>query len=337
MDFKSLLKEANVDAILLSNHIERNNSNFVYVTQEKNIDAWVLISDKLLLYVSPLEIGNVKTAKFNLKPMTKEMFKEIDAELKNKKVGLDFEYLSVNDLKRLNEKFKDVEFVDISKTFENKRMVKTDEEIEKIKGACDICDKIMDKVFSEGHKFKTELELKEFMENEMKKFRVTPSFPTIVASGKNSAIPHHVPDNTKLKGFTVLDFGVVYGNYCSDISRTIYFGMPSKEEKENYTKVLSIQQECTNMIKEGVKFKDIHNHANERLDGKFLHLIGHGLGIDYHESPQMSDELKENMIITIEPGIYFPEKYGIRIEDDIVVKEKPIVLNKTTKELIIIN
>ena len=64
------------------------------------------------------------------------------------------------------------------------------------------------------------------------------------------------------------------------------------------------------MIKEGIKFKDIHDYANKRLDGEFLHLIGHGIGIDVHESPQMNDILKENMIITIEPGIYFPEKYG---------------------------
>lgn len=336
MDFKSLLEEAKVDAILLSNEIERNNSNFVYLTQEKNLDAWVLISENPTLYVSPLEIGNVKTTKFTLKRMTKEMFKEVDSEFKGKKVGLDFEYTTVNALQRLKEKFKDVNFVDVSKILEDKRKIKNEEELGKIKEACDICDKIMDKVFLEAHKFNTEIELKEFMENEMKKFGVVPSFPTIVASWKNSAVPHHVPNNTKLQGFTVLDFGVIYENYCSDISRTIYFGKPTEEEKESYKKILSIQQECTNMVKEGIKFKDVNDHANKRLDGKFLHLIGHGLGIDVHESPQMNDILKENMVITIEPGIYFENKYGIRIEDDIVVKEKPLVLNKTTKELVLI-
>lgn len=337
MDFESLLKDSGVDAIILLNEIERNDSNFIYLTKQRDMDALALISEKPILYVSPLEIGNVKDSEFEIKPMTKEMFNEINSKLKGKKIGLNYDYVTVNGLERLKKNLKNIEFVDVSPILEKKRMVKSEEEIKIIQEACAITDEVLAKVFSEAQNCKTEIELRDFIETIMKEYNVKPSFPTIVASGMNSAVPHHVPDDTKLKGFTVLDLGVIYKNYCSDISRTVYFGKPSNDEKENYVKVLKIKEECTDMIKEGIKFKEIHDYANNQLDGKFLHLIGHGLGIDVHESPMVEGTLKENMVITIEPGIYLEDKYGIRIEDDIVVKDKPLVLNKTTKELITIN
>lgn len=338
MNFKNLLKEAKVDAILLFNFIERNDSNFVYLSGLKEIDALFLIMENPVLYASILEIEGIKERDFLVKPHNKDTLGEINNNFNGKTLGLNYNFVTINEMEKLKEKLKDVEFIDVSNFLREKRSTKSEEEIKIIREACEITDKILEEVFVKAKSYKTETELKGFIEDLMKKYDVKPSFPTIVASGKNSAIPHHKPGKDKLEGFTVLDLGINYKNYCSDISRTIYFGAPSEYEKEIYGKVLSVQKNCISMINTKTTFKEIHKYAEKILGKEFIHLIGHGLGIDVHELPNANSEekLKENSIITIEPGVYFPEKYGIRIEDDVVVKDKPEILTKSTKELVVI-
>lgn len=157
-------------------------------------------------------------------------------------------------------------------------------------------------------------------------------------------MPHHEPSNTKIKkGFCVIDFGVKYKGYCSDITRTICIGKPSDKEKETYNSLLAIQKNTINQIRSGKKCSELYDFVNNSL-GKhqkyFTHGLGHGVGTQIHEMPNLSlnskDRIKNNMVFTIEPGIYFPGKYGIRIEDTIFFKNKSILLTKTAKDLIII-
>ena len=338
MNHHDLLKNSGVDAILLFNSPERNDPNFIYLTDYKNTDAWALISKKPTIYVSPLEINGIKRKGiFSFRPLNKDVYEEIKKTGANR-IGINFNFISVNSLKKLTEKLKGIKFVDISEIIEKTRAVKSDKEIERVRKACEISDKILKTVFSEAKKFGTEVELRDFIETLMKRHSVGPSFPTIVATGKNSAVPHHFPDKTKLNGFTVLDFGVCYKNYCSDISRTIYFGRPTKKERRDYVKVLSVQEDCIRMAKPGIPFNRINKYAKKSLGKKMTHSVGHGLGIEVHESPIANSEvgLKKNSIITIEPGIYFNERYGIRIEDDVLVGKKPIALNNAAKDLVLL-
>ncbi len=165
-----------------------------------------------------------------------------------------------------------------------------------------------------------------------------------MASGKAGSIPHHEPKKIKLrKGFCVIDFGVKYEGYCSDITRTIYLGLPTEKEIKIYNRLLGIQRKIIENIKPGKKCNEAYLETITLLDEyseNFTHGLGHGIGLNIHELPNLksdSDEtFKNNMIFTIEPGIYFENKFGIRIEDDVLIRNgKPIVLTKVQKKMII--
>jgi Xaa-Pro aminopeptidase len=180
--------------------------------------------------------------------------------------------------------------------------------------------------------------VKNFLENETRKKGYELAFNPIVASGKNSSLPHYNAENIKLrKGFCVIDFGVKYKSYCSDITRTFYIGKPTKKEIEEYEKVLFVQEKCIKMIKQGTKAEKPYLFAKKELKN-MIHGLGHGVGVEIHESPNLlegsKDILLKNMVFTIEPGNY--NKYGIRIEDTVLLKSKAEILTRIDKKLKII-
>jgi len=201
------------------------------------------------------------------------------------------------------------------------------------------------KCFKEFKKFKTEAQVKAFLEYETKKKGCEMAFPTIVASGKNSSKAHHNTEDIKLKkGFCVIDFGIRYKNYCTDTTRTIYLGKPSKKEIEVYNFLLGVQKKAIGRVRSGEKCAGLFEQVKKDL-GKnskyFTHGLGHGLGIKVHEFPDLTEKskhkIKENSIFTIEPAVYL-KNFGIRIEDDILVtKDKIEVLTKVGKDLLIID
>ena len=180
------------------------------------------------------------------------------------------------------------------------------------------------------------------IEEMMIDYNVEPSFEVIVASGKNGANPHHASGNNKLKGMTVIDIGVKVKNYCSDMTRTICFGNQKREELHAYHLIKSVQDRCIKMTRSGENFNVINRYAWNSIGKKMMHNVGHGLGIDVHEAPFVSKEkaksiLKESNVITIEPGIYVKNRFGIRIEDDVLVeKNKGRVLSKIGRELLVV-
>jgi Xaa-Pro aminopeptidase/Xaa-Pro dipeptidase len=214
-----------------------------------------------------------------------------------------------------------------------------------ISKACKINDKIFAKLLKKLKKneFKTEKDIAKFIDKEIKKARAKNAFQTIVATAENAVDWHHKPNKTKLKkGFCVIDFGARVNKYCGDMTRTIYFGEPSKKEKKIYSKVLRANQECIKMLKPKTDGNKIYKHALKIL-GKhakyFNHSLGHGLSKIIHANPKLSKKpnqfLKTGDIITIEPGIYLPKKFGIRIEDDILITKKSHkILSHSTKKLI---
>jgi Xaa-Pro aminopeptidase len=159
------------------------------------------------------------------------------------------------------------------------------------------------------------------------------SFETIVASGARSALPHGCATLAKMprKGFVTLDFGVILNGYCSDMTRTVHLGGATREERAAYDAVLEAQETAVNAVKPGATCGEVDRAARNVLDkagwGKyFTHSTGHGVGLEIHEQPRIAagqeTRLEAGMTITIEPGVYLPEKFGIRIEDMVAVTAK---------------
>jgi Xaa-Pro aminopeptidase len=156
------------------------------------------------------------------------------------------------------------------------------------------------------------------------------SFETIVASGERSALPHGRATTAKLpkRGFCTLDFGVVLGGYCSDMTRTVHLGKALPGEWEVYDFVLEAQTAAVAKVAPGVTTGDVDEAARSvlrrsGLDQYFSHSTGHGVGLEIHEGPRVASQqtqaLEEGMVITIEPGVYMPGKFGLRIEDMVLV------------------
>jgi Xaa-Pro aminopeptidase len=172
------------------------------------------------------------------------------------------------------------------------------------------------------------------------------SFETIVASGPRSALPHGRATNRKTprNGFVTLDFGVILNGYCSDMTRTVCLGKPGTTERSAYDAVLTAQEAAVAAVRPGVTCGEVDEAARSVLRKAglakyFTHSTGHGVGLEIHESPRIAAgqmlELKPGMVVTIEPGIYLAGKFGIRIEDMVVVTERGNkVLTPVTKALI---
>lgn len=221
--------------------------------------------------------------------------------------------------------------------------IKTKEQIKNVAQACKITDQIFAKILKNFY-FKTENELKAFILQEIKERGLKPSFDPIVTSGPRAGNEIH-PQSTdsKLKGFVIIDMGVIYQKYMSDMTRTIFIGMPTLKDKQIYNKLLISQVSAIVNVKDGVNASLIDAYTRKLLgkDAKyFIHMLGHGVGTRIHEEPKLyykltKPVLKTGMIITIEPGIYVKNRYGIRIEDTLEVTKKGFkILTKSPKELI---
>lgn len=225
--------------------------------------------------------------------------------------------------------------------------IKTKSEIKKVKMAC----RITDAIFTNLCKIKnlaeyTEIQLQDFILSEIKKRGLHPSFPPIVTSGPRAGNDIH-PKSTdkKLRGFVIVDFGVRYEGYCSDMTRMLFVGKPAKTQKEIYAQVLRSYKMSIKMVKNSVKCADLDLKARKIL-GKyqkyFIHMLGHGVGKRIHEEPKIFYKLEKpvleaGMIITIEPGIYIKNKLGIRIEDTVLVTKNGFEpLTKSSTKLIIV-
>ena len=169
------------------------------------------------------------------------------------------------------------------------------------------------------------------------------SFATIVASGTRSAMPHGTASQARLprRGFVTLDFGVMLNGYCSDMTRTVHLGRASAREREAYDAVLAAQENAVAAVRHGVTAAEVDEAARAvlrqaGLAEHFTHSTGHGLGLEIHEAPRIAAGqqtlLSKGMVITIEPGVYLPNAFGLRIEDTVVVERRGArVLTPATK------
>ena len=223
--------------------------------------------------------------------------------------------------------------------------IKTKDEIAKTRKACQATDALFGKIIGNFH-FKTEIELRDYILSEIKKRGLKPSFPPIVSASKRAGNEIHPQSTDKpLAGFIIIDFGVIYERYMSDMTRTIFVGTPTAQDEMLYDLIWRGELLGIQHARIGVHCSNIDMVVRESLGTYkkyFIHMLGHGVGTKIHEEPKLyykltKPALKENMIITIEPGIYMKNKLGIRIEDTCVITKKGCIpLTKSPKNLIVI-
>ena len=229
------------------------------------------------------------------------------------------------------------------------RKIKDDEEILLIKKAVMLADEGFNHILKFIKSGITEKDIEMELEYYMRKSGASgASFDIIVATGTRTSMPHAIAGDTLVKNgdAVMIDFGCIFDGYCSDITRTVFVGEPDKEMKKIYDTVMRVQKAGIENALEGKYAADIHMTVSDMIDqagykGRFGHGLGHGVGLEIHELPRVSlfgsEALMNNMVVTVEPGIYVPGLGGVRIEDMLVINSKtPIVLTESPKEMIIL-
>ncbi len=336
------------ERILLMNTTQKD-SHFVYLTglYAGSFESSILVAErkKATLITTILEYDvarrmcpkEVKVIAAESRSKTMELLKR---KLAGNVVGINGTFLPVNLYKRIRKIGKPKRMVDASGALAKARQVKEWPEVELIGIANNIVKKAFSKIEDRFRVGITEKELAAEFNSLMRWFGADdPSFETIVCFGKNSAVPHHVPGRTKLEenSFVLIDAGARYMGYCSDVTRTFIFKPDKKSDKyrrmlDMYNTVKEAQEIALKSIRPGVRCEVPHNNAMEYINkahngiykGKFIHGLGHSLGIDVHDvgpnlSPGYKEKIQENMVFSDEPGIYVEGFGGVRIEDDVLV------------------
>ncbi|MBI2133231.1 aminopeptidase P family protein [Candidatus Woesearchaeota archaeon] len=344
-EFRKRLGSRNIDSCILTNE----DPNIKYLSGIKLEQCALIIREKSDPFFIIHELEKERVLKYSKikKVMEYRTAKEKNDILKEaisgKCIGINKTRMTISELELINILKPNMRTEDVNEILTELRQVKTDEEISRIREACEISDKILRKLTCQFD-FKTESQLRDFIEHEARIQGKKLSFDPIIASGQNASIPHYSYCEGKLGGFCILDFGIENEGYCSDITRTFFVGKPGKQDIMCYNAVRKAMEESLKHVKEGAEAGLIDSAARRSLgmhEKNFIHGLGHHIGVQVHDpgfriSPGSKGILKENMVVTIEPGIYLPSKLGIRIEDDILVKKAGFeALNKFTKELIL--
>lgn len=260
--------------------------------------------------------------------------------------------MTVTELRKFTEEFGEDLYIDsssaLSDIINGFRLIKSEDEIRKILDAQSIAEETYLHVLSNIRRGMTEREVALMTDNKMKLLGAEDiSFETIVLFGKNTSLPHGVPGNDILEsGFVLMDFGAVIDGYHSDMTRTFYAGAPSDEEKRAYDIVLQAQQAALDAARPEMHAAELDAVARNIIDstefkGSFGHSLGHGVGMEIHEMPRVSAKsdyiLKEGMVITIEPGIYLPGKFGIRTENmGVITADSFMNFTKSSREFTVL-
>ena len=261
-------------------------------------------------------------------------------------VGFEENYVTYAKYKEYMHKYKVNCLVETENMIEKQRMIKDEEEIEYIKKACKVTDDCFEHIVNYIRPGMTEKQIAREIDYYYYKHSEGTSFETIVASGENSSKPHAVPTDRKIQrqDIITIDMGCKINGYCSDMTRTIFVGEVPQNMKEVYNLVLKNQEQALNDIHDGANTKQISKMVDNdfRLHNyDLIHALGHGVGLDIHESPVLGINseaiLKENMVVTDEPGIYIPSQFGVRIEDTVLVNKATCEpLTKSPKKYVII-
>lgn len=247
------------------------------------------------------------------------------------RTGFEDHHMAVRTLKRLEEKLPEgVSLEGAADSVEKLRRVKDEDELAAIAAAAELADEIWRLALEDGLAGRGEHEVARTAEARMRERGAEPSFPTIVAAGPNGALPHAESGERRIgrDELVVFDMGAKLDGYCSDGTRTFATGDPGDEARAVYETVRRAQEAALAAVRDGVKAEEVDGVARELIAAaghgeRFGHGLGHGVGLEVHEEPRVSqrseDVLAAGEVVTIEPGIYLPGKLGVRIEDLVVV------------------
>jgi Xaa-Pro aminopeptidase len=331
------LKSNGLDGFIVS-----SSPNTTYLTKFSNPDAYILIASNGLTYFTDSRYTHEAQKKLkgiaHLKKINGSVFKLIAqscAELGLKKIGFEERHLPFAEYKKINANLSTGSYlVPTHGIIEELREVKRGEEVVKIRKALAITalaiEFIKDFIRPGVRELEIAAELERFIRYQG---AIGSAFDIIVAFGENSCHPHHLPTSRRMKGndIVLIDAGVDYLGYKSDLTRVFFLGKINSLARRIYEIVLKAQEKAIKKIKPGVRASLIDAASRKYIADKgygdfFIHSLGHGVGLDIHEdlilSSKSEDILREGMVFTVEPAIYLPGKFGIRIEDMVLVTKK---------------
>lgn len=343
------LSKYNIDALLVTNMF-----NVRYLANFTGTTGLVVITKDEAYFVTDFryteqaaEEAKGFTIVKNEGPIFEEVAKIVQED-KIENLGFEQENITYAVYNQINDIIP-CELVPVTGVVEKLREVKTEDEINIIKEAINITEKAYDYILGFVKPGKTEIEVANELDFYMRNEGATSvSFDTIVASGVRSAMPHGVASDKVIEegDMVTIDFGCYYKGYVSDMTRTFAVGDPGEQMKEIYEIVYQANKKVNEVAKAGMTGAELDAIARDYITEKgygpqFGHTLGHGIGLEVHEGPSLSfrneDKLVVNNIVTNEPGIYVPGLGGVRIEDDLVIKEDGAeILMTTPKELIIL-
>ena len=346
--FDAKLAQSGLDALLVTGQ-----KNIYYLTDFWGTNATVFITKNRRLFLTDSRytlIAKQSVHGFDIiesKDPLKDIVKIIEAD-KLEIIGFDNQ-VSFAYYQGLQAIFEGYTLSPQSNFMEELRMIKDEKELATIRKACSISDR----AFTDVLEFikpgqTTELQVANFLDFRMREYGASGiSFESIIASGYRSAMPHGVASEKVIQSGETLtmDFGCYYNHYVSDMTRTIHIGDTTDEEREIYDIVLRSNQALIDAAKAGMTRRDYDKVARDVIVEAgyidyFTHGIGHGIGLDIHEIPYFgnSDEtIEAGMVLTDEPGVYLADKYGVRIEDDIIITENGCeLITLAPKELIVL-
>ncbi|MBU1006088.1 MAG: Xaa-Pro peptidase family protein [Candidatus Omnitrophica bacterium] len=327
-----------MDARSLDLFLVRKKQNIFYLTGARGDDAALIVSRKGNALVTDGRYKEeykktAKNCKINIvkNKGLREVVSDLCAAASRKKIGFEPDNLSYTEYTALKKKLKAGRLTPAGKLVESLRAIKDKDEIMLIKKACRGACRVMDyaeRIIKPGITEK-------YLKNRLNRYIIEknmgePGFDTIVASGKNSAMPHAAASAEIIKKGkqVIIDLGTLDQGYNSDLTRTIFLGRINHKYREVYGAVLGAQKKAIERVRPGVRADHIDNISRQYISYKrmgryFIHSLGHGIGLETHEIPRLSGNndivLRENMVVTIEPGIYIPGWGGVRIEDVVLI------------------
>ena len=353
-----IMVKNNLDAMMIGPSVDLEFLMKYSPQLDERFQALFFLSDKRYFYISPeLTYEEIRDRLDN----DVDIFKWGDHEgfvdavvtainrykLVGKNIGVNNGISAIN-LIDIQERI-DANFVNGHGPLEMLRVIKDESEIEKMREAAKLADEVMGETIGCIRPGMTERDIKQKIEELfMQKGADGLSFEPIIASGPNSSMPHYCEDSRVIqeKDIVVLDLGCKYKGYCSDTSRTVFVGGITDEEKEVYDIVLRANRAGEDTAKQGIKAEDVDKASRDIIESEgygqyFLNRTGHGIGISVHEAPYIrtgnKQILERGMAFSVEPGIYMQNRFGMRIEDIVVIgTDGPQVLNHFTKEIIVI-
>ncbi len=343
--FIRLLKEKNIE-----NYLITYRPNVYYMSKFSSSNAYVLFLDnRFYFFTDSRYIEGAKAKIKNMEIMNMEgpavdfigKFL-VDRKLKNIYIDKSISYSFYEVLsKYVNIKFeKDLVF--------NLRMIKSDEEIEIMKQGVEKSDRVYKRLLEFIKEGMSEKDVKDFIVCEFLKEKAQKeSFDTIVAYNENSAVPHHETSNTVIKnGAVLVDMGLMWEHYATDFTRTFCIGSPTEEFKKVYNIVKDAHLIGIEKARAGIPLKEVDITVREYISSKgygdyFVHSTGHGVGLEIHEEPRVykssNDIIEDGSVFTIEPGVYLPGKFGVRLENIVYIKDgKANIMSSVPLDLVVL-